>query len=154
MNHFTLFNNVLFCDEAHFHINGHVNRQNCCYWSSENPPRKHQRLLHSPKITVWAAMSAHGIIGPYFFENDHLRAVTIISKRYVAMIENFFTPELQNFPGFNTRIWFQQDGATAHISNTAMPVVRQFFSNKVIFREGDIPWPPRSPNLSPIDCFL
>lgn len=154
MNRFTSFNNVLFSDEAHFHMNGHVNRQNSRYWSSVNPRRKHQRPLHSPKVTVWAAMSAHGIIGPYFFENEHGRAVTVTSERYVAMIEDFFTPELQNFPSFNTRTWFQQDGATAHTSNTAMPVVRQLFPNKVISRRGDIPWPPRSPDLSPMDFFL
>lgn len=151
---FTSFNNVLFSDEAHFHINGHVNKQNCRYWSCENPNRKHERPLHSPKVTVWAAMSAHGIIGPYFFEDSRGRAVTVDSQRYVAMIENFFAPELQNFPGFNTRTWFQQDGATAHTSNTAMPVVRQLFPSKVISRRGDIAWPPRSPDLTPMDFFL
>ncbi|GBP23625.1 hypothetical protein EVAR_80242_1 [Eumeta japonica] len=31
MNRFTLINNVLFFDEAHFHIKGHVNKQNCRY---------------------------------------------------------------------------------------------------------------------------
>lgn len=154
LNRFTSFNNVLFSDEAHFHINGHVNKQNCRYWSCENPNRKHQKPLHSPKVTVWAALSAHGIIGPYFFEDGRGRAVTVTSQRYVAMIEDFFTPELQNFPGFNTRTWFQQDGATAHTSNVAMPVVRQLFPNKVISRRGDIPWPPRSPDLTQMDFFL
>ncbi|CAK1592334.1 unnamed protein product [Parnassius mnemosyne] len=99
-------------------------------------------------------MSAHGIIGPYFFEDGRGRALTVTSQRYVAMIQDFFTPELQNFPGFNTRTWFQQDGATAHTSNVAMPVVRQLFPNKVISRRGDIPWPPRSPDLTPMDFFL
>ncbi|CAK1590500.1 unnamed protein product [Parnassius mnemosyne] len=154
LNRFTSFNNVLFSDEAHFPINGHVNKQNCRYWSCKNPNRKHQKPLHSPKVTVWAAMSAHGIIGPYFLEDGRGRALTVTSQRYVAMIQDFFTPELQNFPGFNTRTWFQQDGATAHTSNVAMPVVRQLFPNKVISRRGDIPWPPRSPDLTPMDFFL
>lgn len=70
------------------------------------------------------------------------------------MIEEFFTPALQNFPGYNTRTWFQQDGATAHTSNTAMPVIRELFPNKVISRRGDISWPPRSPDLTPMDFFL
>lgn len=151
---FSSFNNVLFSDEAHFHINGHVSKQNCRYWSPENPKRKHQKPLHSPKVTVWAAMSARGIIGPYFFEDGRGRAITVNSERYVAMIEEFFTPALQNFPGYNTRTWFQQDGATAHTSNTAMPVIRELFPNKVISRRGDISWPPRSPDLTPMDFFL
>ncbi|CAH2108547.1 unnamed protein product [Euphydryas editha] len=69
LDRFRNFNNIFFSDEAHFHINGHVNKQNCRYWSSENPKTKHQRPLHSPKVTVWAAISANGIIGPYFFED-------------------------------------------------------------------------------------
>ncbi|CAK1579832.1 unnamed protein product [Parnassius mnemosyne] len=77
LNRFTSFNNVFFSDEAHFHINGHVNKQNYRYWSCENPNRKHQKPLHSPKVTVWAAMSAHGIIGPYFFEDGRGRALTV-----------------------------------------------------------------------------
>ncbi|GBP82556.1 hypothetical protein EVAR_91681_1 [Eumeta japonica] len=56
VNGFTLFNNVLFSDEAHFHINDHVNRQNCRYCSSENPRHKHQRPLHSTKVTVWVRL--------------------------------------------------------------------------------------------------
>jgi len=102
-------------------------------------------------VTVWAAMSAHGIIGPYFFEDEKGRAIKITSERYVAMIEEFFTPELQNFFGYNTRTWFQQDGATAHTSNMSMPIVNQLVPNRVISRRGNISRPPRSPDLTPMD---
>lgn len=78
MDRFPETDNILFSDEAHFHLNGHVNKQNCRYWSRENPKQKHQRPLHSPKVTVWAAMSASGIIGPFFFENDQGRAVSLL----------------------------------------------------------------------------
>lgn len=33
---------VLFSDEAHFHLEGYVNRQNCRYWAPNNPKEKHQ----------------------------------------------------------------------------------------------------------------
>ncbi|GFW81470.1 t-box transcription factor TBX1 [Trichonephila clavipes] len=33
---------TLFSDEAHFWLNGHVNKQNCCIWSEANP-QVHQR---------------------------------------------------------------------------------------------------------------
>ncbi|GBP60062.1 hypothetical protein EVAR_7055_1 [Eumeta japonica] len=56
--------------------------------------------------------------------------------------------------GLNTCTWLQQDGATAHTSYTAMPVIRQLFPNKVISRRGDIPWSPRTPDLSPMDFIL
>ena len=35
-----------------------------------------------------------------------------------------------------------------------MNVVREAFPGHLIFRNGDISWPPRSPDLSPCDFFL
>ncbi|CAH2096021.1 unnamed protein product [Euphydryas editha] len=55
---FPTFTNILFSDEAHFHFNAHVNKQNYRYWSARNPKQKYQKPLHSPKVTVWVAMSA------------------------------------------------------------------------------------------------
>jgi len=115
---------------------------------------KHQDPLHSPKVTVWAALSARGIIGPYFYEDQRGHAVTVNSERYIAMLQNFFAPALQNFDGFNQRWWFQQDGATCHTSNDSMSAVHAIFGQKVISRRGDINLPPRSPDLSPMDFFL
>lgn len=45
LNRFTSFNNIMFSDEAHFHLNGHVSKQNCRYWSPNNPKLKHQKPL-------------------------------------------------------------------------------------------------------------
>uniref|UniRef100_A0A6P7GIP0 Uncharacterized protein LOC114343176 n=1 Tax=Diabrotica virgifera virgifera TaxID=50390 RepID=A0A6P7GIP0_DIAVI len=45
--------NIIFSDEAHFHLNGYVNKHNCRYWAQDNPRQKHQRQLHSKKVTVW-----------------------------------------------------------------------------------------------------
>ena len=59
---------IAMSDEAHFHLNGAVNKQNCRYWSPENPRIFHERPLHSPKVTVWCAVGKFGVIGPYFFE--------------------------------------------------------------------------------------
>lgn len=154
LQNFDNFDNILFSDEAHFHLNGAVNKQNCRYWGNNNPREKHQQPLHSPKVTVWAAMSAHGIIGPFFFEDANHRTVTVNSERYRAMLENFLEPELQNFAGFNQNTWFQQDGATAHTANLSMQVVQRMFPEKVISKNGDINWPPRSPDLTVMDFFL
>lgn len=106
MNRFTLFNNMLFSDEAHFHINGYTNKQNCRYWSCENPNCKSEKPLHSHKVTVWAAMSAHGIIGPRFLRTAEVARLLLLRSDMWAIIKDIFTSELQNFPGFNTRTWF------------------------------------------------
>ncbi|GFW42180.1 uncharacterized protein TNCV_1206361 [Trichonephila clavipes] len=57
-------------DEAHFWLNGCVNKQNCRIWSEDNPQVYVETPLHPEKLTVWCALWAGGIIGPYFFKND------------------------------------------------------------------------------------
>jgi hypothetical protein len=81
-----LVNNLLMSDEAHFHLSGFVNKQNFRYWSSTNPIELHERPLHSSKVTVWCAISSFGIIGPYFFEDERERAVSVTGPRYVHML--------------------------------------------------------------------
>ncbi|GFX05092.1 hypothetical protein TNCV_4460371 [Trichonephila clavipes] len=61
---------ILFSDEAHFWLNGYVNKQNCRIWSEANPQVYVETPLHPEKLTVWCALWAGGIIGPYFFKND------------------------------------------------------------------------------------
>ena len=73
--------NVWFSDEAHFHLNGVVNRQNFRYWESEKPVEVAKRPLHSPKCTAWCPMSTHGIIGPFWFEDDGGDTVTVNAER-------------------------------------------------------------------------
>ena len=51
-------------------------------------------------------------------------------------------------------IWFQQDGATAHTAGKTMDMLRMNCPLRVISIFGDIPWPSRSPDLSPLDFFL
>ncbi|GFV07873.1 uncharacterized protein TNCV_306211 [Trichonephila clavipes] len=57
-------------DEAHFWLNGYVNKQNCRIWSEANPQVYVETPLHPEKLTVWCALWAGGIICPYFFKND------------------------------------------------------------------------------------
>lgn len=105
-------------------------------------------------MTVWAAISAHGIIGPFFFEDQRGNSVTVNTERYTAMLRNFFFPQLSEFRGYNSATWFQQDSATCHTSNESLAVAKEMFAGKLISRRGDIPWPPRSPDLTPPDFFL
>ncbi|GFT86657.1 DUF4817 domain-containing protein [Trichonephila clavipes] len=87
---------ILFSDEAHFWLNGYVIKQNCRIWSEANPQVYVETPLHTEKLTVWCALWAGGIIGPYFFKNDEGHNVTVNGDRYRAMITNFFLPELNN----------------------------------------------------------
>ena len=74
------------------------------YWADTNPHELHERPLHSPKVTVWCAISSTGIVGPWFFE-ENVVTVTVNSDRYVNMLEDFFFHELKYWTkgiyGFN-----------------------------------------------------
>ncbi|GFW35099.1 hypothetical protein TNCV_5066651 [Trichonephila clavipes] len=78
---------ILFSDEAHFWLNGYVNKQNCRIWSEANPQVYVETPLHPEKLTVWCALWAGGIL---LQKNDEGHNVTVNGDRYRAMIANFF----------------------------------------------------------------
>ncbi|GFV58054.1 uncharacterized protein TNCV_538671 [Trichonephila clavipes] len=96
---------ILFSDEAHFWLNGYVNKQNCRICSEANPQVYVETPLHPEKLTVWCALWAVGIIVPSFFKNDEGHNVTVKGDRYRAMITNFFIPELNNHD--DRELWLQ-----------------------------------------------
>ncbi|GFX23870.1 transposable element Tc3 transposase [Trichonephila clavipes] len=53
---------ILLSDEAHFWLNGYVNKQNCRIWSKANPQVYVETPLHPEKLTVWCALWAGGIL--------------------------------------------------------------------------------------------
>ncbi|GFU43068.1 hypothetical protein TNCV_3141781 [Trichonephila clavipes] len=53
---------ILFSDEAHFWLNGYVNKQNCRIWSEAKPQVYGKTPLHPEKLTVWCALWAGGIL--------------------------------------------------------------------------------------------
>ncbi|GFV63053.1 putative DD41D transposase [Trichonephila clavipes] len=90
--------------------------------------------LHPEKLTVWCALSAGGIIGPYFFKNDEGHNVTVSGDRYRAMITNFFIPELNNHDV--QELWFQQDVAICHTARATIDLLKDTFGDRLISRFG------------------
>lgn len=92
--------NILFNDEAHFHINGCVKKirdTGIAYFTGNmwynNPRERHQNLLHRLKTTFLGAISASGVIGPSFFNQGE----TVTAPVYGRMINEFLLPQLQLF---------------------------------------------------------
>ncbi|GFX09597.1 transposable element Tc3 transposase [Trichonephila clavipes] len=117
-----------------------------------NPQVYVETPLHPEKLTVWCALWAGGIIGPYFFKNDEGHNVTVNGDRYRAMITNFFIPELNNHDV--QELWFHQDGATCHTARATIDLLKDTFGDRLISRFGPVNWPPRSCDLTPLDYFL
>ena len=61
---------LMMSDEAHYHLNGYVNKQNFRYWATTNPRELHEKPLHSPKVTVWCGVTGTEVVGPYFFRKE------------------------------------------------------------------------------------
>ncbi|GFX33754.1 hypothetical protein TNCV_3961631 [Trichonephila clavipes] len=53
---------ILFSDEAHFWLNGYVNKQNCRIRREANQQVYVETLLHPEKLIVWCALWAGGIL--------------------------------------------------------------------------------------------
>jgi len=96
-------------------------------------------------------MWSDGIIGPVFFENEEGAAVTVNGVRNRGMLEDFF-PRMEEKDIDD--IWFQQDGATCHTANVPIDLLLDTLENRIISRRGDVNWPPRSCDLTPLDYFL
>lgn len=143
-----LFDLIIFSDEAHFHLNGSVNRHNCRYWSDANPHWTIGRPLYSPRVTVWAAISRAGVIGPFFFNGN------VNGTNYLNMLQNYLLPELQHYPHFEQLI-FQQDGAPPYWTRAVREFLNITFPGRWIGRDSSfLHWPARSPDLTPMDFFL
>ncbi|GFS95974.1 uncharacterized protein TNCV_4277621 [Trichonephila clavipes] len=132
--------------------NGYVNKQNCRIWSEANSQVYVKTPLHPETLTVWCALCAGGIIGPYFFKNDEGHNVAVYGDRYKAMITSFFISELNNHDV--QELWFQQDGATCHTARATIDLLKDTFGDRLISRFGSVNWPPRSCDLKPLDYFL
>ncbi|GFU70486.1 DUF4817 domain-containing protein [Trichonephila clavipes] len=142
---------ILFSDEAHFWLNGNVNKQNGFIWSEANPQVYVETPLHPEKLTVWCALWPIGIIGPYFFKNDEGHNVTVNGDRYRTLITNFFISELNNHDV--QELWFQQDGVTCHTARATMDFLKDTFGDRLILRFGPVKWPQRSCDLTRLDYF-
>ncbi|GFT58938.1 uncharacterized protein TNCV_185571 [Trichonephila clavipes] len=53
---------IWFSDEAHFWLNGYVNKQKCRIWREANPKVYVETPLHPEKLTVGCALWAGGIL--------------------------------------------------------------------------------------------
>lgn len=51
-------------------------------------------------------------------------------------------------------MFYQHDGAPAHSANIVQDVLNNMFPNSWIGIGGPVRWPPRSPDLNPLDFFL
>lgn len=129
-------------------------------------------------VNCWAGILGTRLIGPFFFED----AVGLNGARYLEFLQESLEDLIweADVPlGAFARHWFMQDGAPPHWARAVrdhLDQVRlkrcsaiefvsmsdhiiyflfaQVYPQRWIGRGGPVAWPPRSPDLTPLDFFL
>lgn len=141
---------VIFTDEATFSRDGIVNLHNQHVWSDENPrdvfQGRHQQQF---KINIWVGITGDCLLGP------HILPPTLNGIVYRNFLINYFPTILEDVP-LETRqnTYFMHDGAPAHYTLQVREYLNDVFGQKWIGRGGPVAWPPRSPDLNPIDFYI
>lgn len=141
---------VLFTDEAQFTRDGITNFHNQHVWSQENPRAtvvSHHQVRFS--LNMWAGIIGDRLVGPHVLVNR------LTGQAYTNFLENTIPDVFEDTPLINHQhIHFLHDGAPAHFSLTARRYLDRRFPDRWIGRGGPIAWPPRSPDLNPLDFYL
>ena len=117
------------------------------------PNKVATRPLHSTKCMVWTAISARGIVRPFFIKESGTIA-TVTKERYVE-VPKIFKSQLQTlYLSLMGKFWLQQDGASSHTSNLAQDWLKENFGNRTISLKTNFEWASYSPDLSPPNFFL
>jgi hypothetical protein len=142
---------ILWTDEAQFSRDGVVNIHNMHYWADENP-RWLRQTAHQEqwRTNVWCGILGDRIVGPVFYDG------TLNRQRYRDLILNgIVTTIVDNMPLQAYReTWYQHDGAPPHFAIISRQWLDDVFPGRWIGRGGPVAWPPRSPDLTPLDFFL
>ena len=69
---------ILFSDKAHFHLSGHVNKQNMRFWASQQPHKHTLQPLNQEKVTVLCAIGKGGGGGGGCWSHTFLKMMGIM----------------------------------------------------------------------------
>lgn len=142
---------ILFTDEAGFTKNGIVNLHNSHVWADGNPHAAvvshHQHQFQS--INIWAGIIGNFLIGPFVLPPR------LNGELYLEFLQNNLLDLIEHLPlAIRRNMYFMHDGAPPHFSVAVRNHLNNVFPNRWIGRGGYIAWPPRSPDLTPLDFYL
>lgn len=140
---------VCFTDECTLTPKGMLNKQNHRFWARQNP--RWTRIVHTRsrwRLMVWAGIVGDRLVGPHFFDGN------LNGDMYLEFLQNNLRGLLHDNPIRLQDMWWQQDGAPAHNTNEVQDCLDEIFGDRWIGLWGPHEWPPRSPDLTPLDFYL
>lgn len=151
LNNRNFLKKILYTDEATFTTNGIVCSQNTRQWAQDNPNFTIEcKRQYSFKINVFCGILNETIIGPFFFREN------LNGERFLHFLNNNFWNAIEELPLLERlNLHVQLDGAPIHNTREVRHWLDQHFPQKWIGRQSTlIRWPPRSPDLTPLDFYF
>lgn len=142
--------NILWTDEATFTRVGLFNQHNEHFWAFNNP-HVIRECAHQVRfsVNVWAGIVNGHVIGPHFITGN------LTGGSYLDMLRNVIPDLLDDVPlSFLADLYYQHDGCPAHFQRAVRAHLDAEFPLRWIGRAGPVPWPARSPDLTPLDFYL
>ena len=140
---------LVFSDEATFRVCGKVNCHNICIWGTENPHATMEHIRDSPKVNVFCAISSCEVYRPFFFAEP-----TVTGINYLDTLQLWLMPQLQKI----VRTSFSNKTEPRHTSiltsvHTSAKLLGRWIGRASHNDSPLLPWPPRSPYLTPCNFF-
>lgn len=154
--------NILWTDEAAFTRIGLYNIHNQHWWATENPRLVRESHFQTRfSLNVWAGVIGHHILGPVFLPPR------LTGQVYLDFLSGDLEELLDDLPvARHANFWYQHDGAPAHYYREVREFLNQRFHDEDplgtarwigrgrVDHDHHVPWPPRSPDLTPLDFYL
>ena len=140
------FDKIIWTDEKWFLLEQAPHSKNDGYWAPSNqneivPCKK----AHGAKVMAWVGIIDGRVLPIVWFEgsvNSDVYLDLVLKKTVWASVKNIAT---------RRQYWFQQDGASCHVTAPCLQFLAEKFGQRIISRNTENHWPPYSPDLSPLD---
>nr|XP_022905995.1 uncharacterized protein LOC111417835 [Onthophagus taurus] len=139
---------ILWTDESMFTRAGCFNRHNLHHYADQNPHVTQVKCFQRRwKINIWAGIIGNNIIT--YELNPSLNG-----QQYATFLQDVLPEFLNALPDNERPSFFQQDGAPPHNIRRVTAWLNQTYPGQWFGQYGPIRWPPRSPDLTPLDFFF
>jgi hypothetical protein len=133
-------------DEKWFVLKQFPNRQNDRFLV---PANLHELIeckqAHGAKVMAWVGIVDGRCLPVVWLEGS------VNGKVYLnQVLKGTLWPAVKNL-ATRRQYWFQQDGASCHVTAPCLDFLSSKFDDRIISRSTQHHWPPYSPDLSPLD---
>lgn len=141
--------NIIWTDESKFTREGIINAHNWHYWAQGNPHYvRESNFQIGFSFNVFCMLMDNNVCYEIYEES-------LTSQKYIQILRGCVENFLDELPLMTRRdSWYQMDGAPAHSSYEVDQLLTAMFNDRWIGRNGPWLWPPRSPDLTPLDFYL